>query len=518
VVVAGVLVGGALAQSPGTEKENMVLSMPIQHCQSEGNCQTEQATVSMDSNWRWIHEKGGYTNCYTGNEWDQSICPDSATCTQNCVLEGVDKNDWSGVYGVNANGGELTVKFVTEGEYATNVGSRMYLNDASGDKYFMFKLKNKEFAMDVDVSQLPCGLNGAVYFVEMEEDGGAHYPGNKAGAAYGTGYCDAQCPHDLKWINGEANSEGWQASDNDINSGIGKYGSCCIELDIWEANSISSAYTNHPCDTVGQYRCEGIECGDNWSDNRFDGVCDKDGCDFNPWRMGDRNFYGPGSNFAVDTTRPFTYVTQFITDDGTDTGDLVEMRRLFVQDGKVIPNPATNWAGAQPWDSITDPMCNEMKSVFGDFDDHQEKGGLKVMGDSMARGHVLVMSLWDDHDVNMLWLDSEYPLDADPTSPGVSRGSCPRDSGDPNEVEEAHAKATARYFNIKYGPLGSTFPGDAPTNSPPGPTTRPPRPDTTTGGGNSCPGGSLETCISLCPDQPAEIFEKCVQACMADCT
>ena len=29
----------------------------------------------------------------------------------------------------------------------------------------------------------------------------------------------------------------------------------------------------------------------------------------------------------------------------------------------------------------------------------------------MDRGHVLVMSLWDDHDVNMLWLDSDYPLD-----------------------------------------------------------------------------------------------------------
>ena len=36
----------------------------------------------------------------------------------------------------------------------------------------MFKLKNKEFTFDVDVSQLPCGLNGALYFVEMEEDGG----------------------------------------------------------------------------------------------------------------------------------------------------------------------------------------------------------------------------------------------------------------------------------------------------------------------------------------------------------
>ena len=28
------------------------------------------------------------------------------------------------------------------------------------------------------------------------------------------------------------------------------------------------------------------------------------------------------------------------------------------------------------------------------------------MGESLARGHVLVMSLWDDHLANMLWLDA----------------------------------------------------------------------------------------------------------------
>ena len=40
----------------------------------------------------------------------------------------------------------------------------------------------------------------------MDADGGmAKYSGNKAGASYGTGYCDAQCPHDIKFINGEAN-------------------------------------------------------------------------------------------------------------------------------------------------------------------------------------------------------------------------------------------------------------------------------------------------------------------------
>ena len=58
--------------------------------------------------------------------------------------------------------------------------------------YQMFKLKNKEFTFTVDVSNMPCGLNGALYFVEMPEDGGmSEFPTDKAGAAYGTGYCDA---------------------------------------------------------------------------------------------------------------------------------------------------------------------------------------------------------------------------------------------------------------------------------------------------------------------------------------
>ena len=45
-------------------------------------------------------------------------------------------------------------------------------------------------------------------------------------------------------------SKEWQSSDNDVNAGKGFYGSCCYELDIWEANSMSSAYTNHPCGDI----------------------------------------------------------------------------------------------------------------------------------------------------------------------------------------------------------------------------------------------------------------------------
>ena len=124
--------------------------------------------------------------------------------------EGVDAADWKNPYGVHSDGEELQLDFVTEGEYSTNIGSRVFLMDPSEDEYYMFKLKNREFTMDVDVADLPCGLNGAVYFVEMDKDGGASkYPTNEAGAAYGTGYCDAQCPHDLKFINGEANVLEW---------------------------------------------------------------------------------------------------------------------------------------------------------------------------------------------------------------------------------------------------------------------------------------------------------------------
>ena len=52
----------------------------------------------------------------------------------------------------------------------------------------MFNLKSQEFTFDVDVLGLPYGLNGVLYFVDMDADGGiSRFPTNKAGAKYGTG-------------------------------------------------------------------------------------------------------------------------------------------------------------------------------------------------------------------------------------------------------------------------------------------------------------------------------------------
>merc|ERR1711957_1110963 len=163
----------------------------------------------------------------------------------------------------------VNLKSVTEGTYSSNYGSRVYVMD-SEDTYKMFRLKNREFTIDVDVSTLSCGLNGALYFVEMDQKGDYDGQNNKAGAKYGTGYCDAQCPHDIKWMKGEASSLNWDSASDPP---VGHHGACCAEMDIWEANRRSTAYTPHPCSEPGLTKCEGTTCGDNAGGERYSGGC-----------------------------------------------------------------------------------------------------------------------------------------------------------------------------------------------------------------------------------------------------
>lgn len=169
----------ASAQQAGTLTTETHPALQVSICTSSG-CKTSAQSIVIDANWRWLHTTSGYTNCYTGNEWNATVCPDGAKCAANCALDGA---DYSGTYGISTTGNSLKLNFVTKKDQ-TNVGSRTYLMAAgSQTKYQMLKLLNKEFTFDVDVSNLPCGLNGALYFSEMDEDGGmSKYSTNKAGA------------------------------------------------------------------------------------------------------------------------------------------------------------------------------------------------------------------------------------------------------------------------------------------------------------------------------------------------
>ncbi|KAK3947881.1 glycoside hydrolase [Pseudoneurospora amorphoporcata] len=448
------LVASANAQAVCSLTAETHPSLNWSKCTSSG-CTNVAGSITIDANWRWTHTISGSTNCYNGNKWDTTLCSTNADCATKCCVDGA---EYSSTYGIQTSGNSLSLQFVTKGQYSTNIGSRTYLMNGA-DSYQGFELLGNEFTFDVDVSGTGCGLNGALYFVSMDLDGGkSKYSTNKAGAKYGTGYCDAQCPRDLKYINGIANVEGWTSSTNDANAGIGNHGTCCSEMDIWEANKVSTAFTPHPCTTIEQHMCEGNSCGGTYSTDRYGGTCDADGCDFNSYRMGNTTFYGEGK--TVDTRSKFTVVTQFIKD---SAGDLAEIKRFYVQNGKVIENSQSNIAGVSG-NSITQSFCNAQKTTFGDVGDFNTKGGLKQMGKALAKPMVLVMSIWDDHAANMLWLDSTYPVQGG--NPGAYRGECPTTSGVPAEVEASAPNSKVIYSNIKFGPIGSTFSGGSSGTNP----------------------------------------------------
>ncbi|KAJ3175344.1 hypothetical protein HDU87_006295 [Geranomyces variabilis] len=472
----------ALGQQAGTLQPEVHPTLQVSRCTKTGGCQVAQQSVVLDSQWRWLHQAAGgsSTNCYTGSAWNAQFCADGVTCAKNCALEGNNAAQYENTYGITTPAPDaLNLRFVTPGQYGTNVGSRVFLLDSTGQRYEQFRLKNREFSFQVDASQLDCGLNGALYFVGIDAAGGKGVGNNNAGAALGTGYGDAQCPHDIKFIAGAANLDGWASTG--ANTGSGSKGSCAPELDLWEANKWSTAFTAHPCSSTGPTVCtNGQQCGDGA--DRQNGLCDKDGLDWNSFRMGDETFYGPGKK--VDSTRPIQVITQFITADGTDSGDLKEIRRVYVQDGQVIPNSRFG-----SYDSITDAMGAVQKKLFGDQNTFAAKGGLKAMGQAMDRGMTLAMSLWDDHAAEMLWLDSTYPVGK--TGPGAARGSCPTTSGNPADVESQQPNASVKFSGIKWGEIGSTFAGAAAAPAPapappaapkPAPTKAPaaPKPKATT--------------------------------------
>ncbi|KAG9399972.1 hypothetical protein AC1031_010892 [Aphanomyces cochlioides] len=165
-----------------------------------------------------------------------------------------------------------------------------------------------------------------------------------------------------------------------------------------EANAFANVVTPHPCVIDGVYTC---------SNSQQCNSCAKAGCGVNPWTVGNHTLYGPGSSFAIDTSKPFTAVTQFITDDNTANGDLVQVNRFYVQNGKIVPNPV----------QIMESFCSS---------------GTNQWLQRWSQGHGPC-----PQDCEMSWLDAG------------SNGPCP---ASPPTVTSASYSMT----NIRVGDIGST--------------------------------------------------------------
>ena len=296
LVVVGCILAGAVV--PGTLQAEQAPSFSIlQH----GRAQTVQ--VVLDANWRWLHQPGGYANCFE-KTWQ------CAPSCDTCELEGVGTTQYTSTYGVSSTPTGVQLQFVT----GVNVGSRLYVTDTSG-AYLQFNVLNTRFSFDLDVSQLPCGLNSAIYLVNM----------SSPLAQLGVGYGDAQCPTDIKYLsNGAAN--------------LAAAPRCGTELDLVEANSEAMAWTLHPCNSS---------------------ACDHPGADMNAYRQGYQAFYGPGKQ--VDTKRPFTVVTEFTPS---------EIRRYYLQDGARHDHPS----GA-----LSDASASQWSATFQAENTFAAHGGLAAM-------------------------------------------------------------------------------------------------------------------------------------------
>ncbi|KAL9948249.1 hypothetical protein D7B24_002307 [Verticillium nonalfalfae] len=464
------LLAVAMAQQVGTEEPEVHPKITWKRCTGTNgsNCATVNGEIVIDANWRWAHNVGGYQNCFDGNDWT-GLCTGAEDCAKNCAVEGA---NYGATYGVSTSGDALTLKFVTQHNFGTNIGSRTYLME-NESKYQMFTLNNNELAFDVDLSTIPCGMNSALYLVPMKSDGGlSDEPNNKAGAKYGTGYCDAQCARDLKFINGKGNIVGWEPSPTDDNAGVGAMGSCCAEIDIWESNRESFAFTPHACKNNSYHVCTDTTCGGTYSEDRYGGGCDANGCDYNPYRLGNTEFYGTGK--TVDTRSKFTVISRF--------RDNVS-EQVFIQNGNVIVPPKPTLAGLTQFNAaITPEFCTAYPTIFGDRNRHDEIGGHTQLNAAYRLPMVLVLSVWADHFANMLWLDSIYPPERR-GEPGVARGRCPETGRTPADVIRNHPNASVTWSNIRFGPIGSTHNTSgavSPPVTPPSSTTRPVTPPTTT--------------------------------------
>lgn len=399
----------------------------------------------MDINRRDLRSNNG-THCYKGNQWNPDFCNDKVDASKECIAEPA---DYEKTLGIKTNNDALTLRFITKSEHGTiKEGPRVYALE-SENKYRMYNLVNKEIAFDIDLSHVPCGLTAALYFSEMDSDGGVQRSGDPglAGAGLGNGYCDAQGNRGNKFVNGKSNCKNWVPYAATF--GKGDLGVFCSEMDIFEGNSNSNVFTPHVCDTLDYQVCYS-------PDDCKLSKCDKGGCDYNAFRLGAPYAYGAGDEYLINTMKKFTVLTQFITHDGTDTGPLVAIQRAYYQDNRRIELPMVNVTNPNfPGGNITDDFCQAERNAFQEENVLSTKGGLAQMGRAMANGMVMAFSIWVDHGTSMLWLDSTFPPYS--TGPGAQRGTCPQDSGKPDEMINTSPNAYVIFSNIRTGKINTTM-------------------------------------------------------------
>mmetsp|Transcript_93582 Transcript_93582/g.195095 ORF Transcript_93582/g.195095 Transcript_93582/m.195095 type:complete len:554 (+) Transcript_93582:274-1935(+) len=213
----------------------------------------------------------------------------SATCMGELAIDGVDKAYITGSGIMLEEDGKTMRLNHNTGISITSACSNGW--DPNGFQHF--SLLGRTLTFTVDVSQIGCACNVAVYVIQepARDEGGNPTTGT---CSYSPYYCDA-------------------------NMVCGQW---CPEVDIMEANKMVLKATPHRCDpsnTAKFYNCDRKGFGRNTKD------------------LPDSP-YGPGAGHTIDTTKPFEVETYFAGANGTGNavGEFTGMRTVLHQEGRQL--------------------------------------------------------------------------------------------------------------------------------------------------------------------------------------
>jgi len=206
---------------------------------------------------------GANSQCTASNSGEATISNIKVTsaCLSELDVKGIPGNSFATGFNGNASGNHLVLK------HNSGYSIMKTCEDWNPDHFTLFQLLGKTLSFNVDLSQVGCACNIALYLIHGPARDWSGNPslGSCPKTPY---YCDA-------------------------NRVCGQW---CPEVDVMEANSHVFQATPHRCDepsATGHYS-----------------NCDRKGCQQSTRSLGE-NAYGPGPQFTIDTRRPFTVQTTF---------------------------------------------------------------------------------------------------------------------------------------------------------------------------------------------------------------
>lgn len=348
------LFASAYAQWPCGNIEEVHPPFAWHNCVQEP-CKKYFGAIVLDSTLR-------ETNCCAGRfdikDLHRTHCKnkDKDTCPVDCCIEGADYR----AHGISTDGTSLKLDLgATAPHVPKDLIRVMPLKE--NERYEnkpLVRRHDSEYTFDIDVRNVPPGYKARVSLNWMWPDGArSEKKGDKAGARYGTGYCDATCDKGQRFVEGRANYDGWVPDKHDPMLGTGRAGACCHTIVLWEGNLESTDYHWSPCLPPWYHKCDDDKCATR---------CFAFGCRWNPNGNKMKPFYGPGPTNTIDSKKPFSVVTQFFIQQTPKAACILKTRATYyIQDGKIFRSAPSDYRpNGALFNTMNKQFCKKMASDF----------------------------------------------------------------------------------------------------------------------------------------------------------